>query len=260
MEKILYENKTEPIHTSRPHSLGPRPHLHKEIEIVYVLKGESDAYVDRKCHHIKNGDLFISFPNQVHYYEGSVLGQYYLIIINPETVYGLKEVMYDNIPLSNVISLSRGNEIAKLLKRAIKADGKYSETMKAGYLNQAFGHIMEQLELTPRIKTDHSTLKDILKYCTNNFTENISLDDVAENMHLNKYHISHLFNEKLGINFNSYINMLRINKACNLLEDTDKKTADISEDVGFGSIRSFNRAFLKIMNTTPVKYRENFKN
>lgn len=260
LKNILYENKTEPIHTSTPHTLGPQPHLHKEIEIIYVLKGESDAYADRKYYHIKSGDIFISFPNQVHYYEGSTLGQYYLIILNPETIYGLKEIMYDNIPLTNVISLSKGHETAKLLRRAIKAEGRYSETLKAGYLNQVFGVIMSQLELTPRIKTDHSTLKDILKYCTNNFAENISLDDVSANIHLNKYHISHLFNEKLGINFNSYINMLRISKACSLLEDTDKKTADISEEVGFGSIRSFNRAFLKIMNTTPIKYRENFKN
>lgn len=260
MKNIIYENKTEPIHTNLAHNLCPQPHLHKEIEIIYVVKGESEAYADRKCYHIKNGDMFISFPNQVHYYEGSTLGQYYLIIINPDTIYGLKEMLYDNVPLSNVISLPKGNDIAKLLKRTIKAEGDFSETIKAGYLNQTLGLIMPQLDLTPRIKTDHSTLKDILKYCTNNFTENISLDDLALNLHLNKYHISHLFNEKLGINFNSYINMLRINTACSLLEDTDKKTADISEEVGFGSIRSFNRAFLKIMNMTPIKYRESFKN
>lgn len=260
MKNIIYENKTEAIHTDIAVSLGRQPHLHKEIEIVYVVKGESKAYADRKCYHIKNGDMFIAFPNQVHYYEGTLSGQYYLLIIKPDTIYGLKEIMYDNIPISNILSLEKGNEIAKLLKRAIKSDGAYSETIKAGFLNQALGFIMEGLELTPRIHSDHSVLKDILKYCMNNFTNDISLDDVAEKVHLSKYHISHLFNEKLGINFNSYINMQRINKACDLLEETELKTVDISEEVGFGSIRSFNRAFLKIMNTTPTKYRESFKN
>ena len=53
--------------------------------------------------------------------------------------------------------------------------------------------------------------------------------------------------------------MLRIDKACDLLEETDKKTADISEDVGFGSIRTFNRAFLQISGITPLKYRNRYK-
>ena len=40
-------------------------------------------------------------------------------------------------------------------------------------------------------------------------------------------------------------------------KNTDKKIADISEEVGFGSIRSFNRAFLDIIKETPQKYRNN---
>ena len=77
---------------------------------------------------------------------------------------------------------------------------------------------------------------------------------------MSKYHISHLFNNKLGISFNTYINTLRINTACDLLEETDKKTTDISEEIGFGSIRSFNRAFLQIMDMSPLQYRKLVKN
>ena len=44
-----------------------------------------------------------------------------------------------------------------------------------------------------------------------------------------------------------------------MLEDTETKISDISEDVGFGSIRSFNRAFKDTMNTTPLEYRSQFK-
>lgn len=260
MKNVLYENKSQPIHISATTYLSPQPHLHKEIEIIYVLNGSSRACADRNFYTLKNRDIFISFPNQIHYYESAIVGEYYLLIISPDILFGLKEIMYDNMPFSNIISLAENSEIPELLNKALITDGEYKETVIAGLLNQVFGLLMPQLELKPRIKTDNSTLKDILKYCTHNFSSGVSLDDVAENLHLSKYHISHLFNEKLGFNFNSYINMLRINKACDLLEDTDRKTADISEEVGFGSIRSFNRAFLNIMNTTPLKYRERFKN
>ena len=53
--------------------------------------------------------------------------------------------------------------------------------------------------------------------------------------------------------------MLRVSAACELLLETRGRIADISEEVGFGSIRSFNRAFLKIMGRTPKEYRENVK-
>ena len=53
--------------------------------------------------------------------------------------------------------------------------------------------------------------------------------------------------------------MLRVNKACRLLDETDKNIVTISEEVGFGSLRTLNRSFLEIIGTTPVKYRNNRK-
>ena len=44
-----------------------------------------------------------------------------------------------------------------------------------------------------------------------------------------------------------------------MLKDTETKISDISEDVGFGSIRSFNSAFKDTMNITPLEYRSQFK-
>ena len=62
------------------------------------------------------------------------------------------------------------------------------------------------------------------------------------------------------LNFSDYINTLRVRRASRLLEKTDKKIADISEDVGFGSIRSFNRAFLDVMKMTPKEFRLTYRN
>ena len=256
MRNAFYENKSSPFHVSINDFLTNEPHLHKELELIYVLEGGTVAFADRKSTSMKKGDLFLCFPNQIHYYTDTVVGKYLLIIPNADIFFGLKNFLYDNIPLSNTLNVDDDEEIKYILDTLIKTDGKYSDTITVGLLNQLFGRLLPKFNLNPRIKTDHSTLKDILKHCSQSFTENITLDDVSAALHISKYHISHLFNEKLNMNFNSYINMLRINLACDLLEDTDKKIADISEEVGFGSIRSFNRAFLQIMNTSPVKYRE----
>ena len=262
MKNILYENKLKSFEIMQQRVLSSQPHLHKELEIVYVKDGSTVAWSDKKSYHLKSGDFFLCFPNQIHYYEFAEQGMYYVIIPKPDVFFGLKEMLYDNVPVSNTTTLNSSDNVVSLIERTytvLKSSNEYKDTEIIGILNLILGTVLPYFNLKPRIKTDNSTLKSILNYCTSNFTDDITLDDIAEKLHLSKYHISHLFNEKLNINFNTYINMLRVNMACELLEDTDKKIADISEDVGFGSIRSFNRAFLQVMKTTPLKYKVQYK-
>ena len=103
---------------------------------------------------------------------------------------------------------------------------------------------------------DSDALRAIVSYCTQNFSENLSLSMLEEKLHLNKYYISHLFSGKLGLRFNDYINSLRISEACKLLANSDLSITDISERVGFNTLRTFNRAFIKQMHCSPSAYRK----
>lgn len=259
MKKIEYENRTEIASITNDMRLAPTPHLHKEIELIYVANGYAYACADRKNEIIKTGDLYIAFPNQIHYYEASEAGEYIIAIFSPNILFKLKNTLYNNIPKNNVFH-NVDKEIVELLFKALRSDGEYKDTFIAGVITQVMALLMPRIELKQRIKTDNTTLQSILNYCQQNFAEELSLDKVAQALHISKYHISHLFNENLNLNFNTYINIIRIDKACELLEETNYKTSDISEEVGFGSIRTFNRAFLQLMNTTPLQYRSNFRN
>jgi len=259
MKNVMFENKTSPFTFRIDPTLSPTPHFHKDIEMVYVIDGECQVFADRKIDTIKNGDIFVSFPNQIHYYEDCRQGQYFLAILSPEILFEIKNTLYDNVPKSNIIPAVTEEDFTKLLLDIPNIHCDYEQTIIAGMLNQVLGLILPRFELKPRIKTSNSAIQEILKFCSTNFADNITLESIADSMHMSKYHISHLFNDKLGLNFNTYLNTIRINTACDLLEDTDKKIADISEEVGFGSIRSFNRAFQSIMNMSPLEYRNQIK-
>ena len=60
---------------------------------------------------------------------------------------------------------------------------------------------------------------------------------------------------KLHIGFNDYINSLRVSNACKHLLNSDRSVTEISEIVGFNTLRTFNRAFFKQMGVTPSQYR-----
>ena len=254
-KNVVYENRTKHVEVWAEDYLKPIPHLHKELELIYVVKGESNLFIDNRNMTISEGDLFVCFPNQVHCYESSSQGQYFLFTISPDCCIGIKDILSDNIPVSNILKLSKDDDIIKTLISAVTYYGQYKETYYAGCINHALALILQKLSLSPRIKSNSATLQSIIKYCTTKFSGEVTLDDMSRELHLSKYHISHLLNNKLGISFSGYINMLRINNACELLRRTDKSIADISEEVGFGSIRTFNRVFLQIMKTTPYNYR-----
>lgn len=82
----------------------------------------------------------------------------------------------------------------------------------------------------------------------------ITLSSVADALHISRYYASHLFSE-LEVGFNEYINSLRITGACERLKNTKLSISEIAYEVGFGSIRTFNRAFLKVSGMTPRQYR-----
>ena len=259
-KNFVYEYKSEPYHIGRSFSLYPIPHLHKNVEIVYVVSGNCTAYVENNTTHLKQGDLFITFPNQIHYYESSPESEFIVLIFNTDIIFGLNDVLFENYPEYNAISLTDDDHLKNLFLSTMNSYGAYEKTIKVGIINQAFAEALPRFELRPRTKTENITLQSILSFCEEHYTDStISLTEMSNNLHLNKFHISHLLNEKLNISFNSYVNMLRVNKACRLLDETDKNIVTISEEVGFGSLRTLNRSFLEIIGTTPVKYRNDRK-
>lgn len=74
---------------------------------------------------------------------------------------------------------------------------------------------------------------------------------------MNKYHLSHVFSEKMGQSFPAYLSRIRISCACSALAETDRSVTQIAEECGFESQRSFFRVFQQQLGTTPLQYRKN---
>ena len=255
MKQVYFESKKNDFEIMKANSLSPNPHFHNQIELVYVINGQSVAFADQKKTAIKTGELFFAFPNQIHYYEKSIIGKYIVIIFSPEIIYGMEDMLYNNIPKSNILAEEKMQNFVNIISDIVEAEGDFSHTIKVGLMNQLLANILPEFELKPRIKTNNTTLQSVLKYCTKNFASDLTLDILAEDLHISKFHISHLLNQKLGISFSAYLNNIRVHKACSLLNNSENKISDISEEVGFGSIRSFNRAFKSVMDMTPLEYR-----
>ena len=155
----------------------------------------------------------------------------------------------------NVGSFERLTGLIGGMAQISRLDVQYRDEILRGYLTAFFGQLLPMITLDGVNPGDSHAVREVVNYCSQNYTGNLSLDLLEEELHLNKYYISHLFSSKLGIRFNDYVNSLRISHACRLLRDSELSVTEISDAVGFNTQRTFNRAFLRFRSCTPVEYR-----
>lgn len=87
----------------------------------------------------------------------------------------------------------------------------------------------------------------------------LTIDEVANHLHISSRHLSRLFNQELGQPFTMFIRKERIRKAGILLSDSDIPIKDIAEQTGFSSVHYFMNVFTKEMDMPPGKFREKFR-
>lgn len=97
------------------------------------------------------------------------------------------------------------------------------------------------------------------QYVREHYKEQISLKEVADNIHLNYTYLSGLFKMKTGMSFSAYLTKIRIDEAKKLLRIPEVKVYEISEMVGYMAPASFARVFKKSTGLTPAEYRNVLK-
>lgn len=96
-----------------------------------------------------------------------------------------------------------------------------------------------------------------LKFIDENYMQQFPMEQLADICHISPTHFRRVFHEVMGRSPLDHLNNVRIMKACSLLRSTEDSVLSISETVGFHSVSSFNRSFMKIMQCSPRDYRKN---
>lgn len=238
-------------------------HLHKNLELAYLLKGKFTISIHGKAYEMEEGDICISFPFCIH--EGKRNGQNTMFIMIYDT---------DSLPFADLFK-SGMPEYAKINDRDLPSGFRdniltltygYSapDTMlgiriRDSFISLILAQCLEKLNIVPGHcgKSDDNLMIKTLVYCADNYTNPaISLESAASAMFLSKYYLSHLFSSKMNIGFKKYITRMRVEKAARLLTSTDIKVSEISAVCGFVNVRTFNREFLAVIGATPREYRK----
>lgn len=153
-------------------------------------------------------------------------------------------------------------DVWKVALKEIKQIGTYWDTLEE--LHAAFERIF--LTLTTEMQTlrdsrsNRSMIGDIRNFIEAHYDNpNLSLDFLSEKFQLSAKYLSKMFKEEFGENFVDFMIGLRINKAKQMLVETDAPIQDISQRIGYVNYKSFNRAFKNVVGLSPRDFRKQYR-
>ncbi|MBR4863135.1 MAG: helix-turn-helix domain-containing protein [Oscillospiraceae bacterium] len=234
-------------------------HLHNVLEIVFLRQGSATAVCGGNRYELTPGDVFVAFPNQPHGYENSrdVESDVLIIPLQP-FLSPWRSMLTQKMPISPVLSRGQweGTGLAVLMDLLRPERKTVSQPVLQGYAMVVAGKLLPLLPLTDQSAEDSDLLHALLLYISEHYHEPINRKDIAQGMGYNESYLSHVFSENLQATMMDYVNSLRLKDAKMLLLDTDLPVSDISLQLGFGSLRTFNRLFTKAENMSPREYRK----
>ncbi|WP_159887540.1 AraC family transcriptional regulator [Paenibacillus puerhi] len=256
-------------------------HSHLGVELLLIHQGKGTMIVNNISYDIKPGMLCIFQPHQLHHlqleysedqcfersmaiFEPTMFEAYfekwpalhtfykyiYLGKLPFPCLYAIDDLdildsvysnMNDNLP--NVLESEKFEEISLFLV----------------VLYRALKQVWDKLNVhasTYQTRRKNYQVEHILDWIEAHYTVPYRLDDMAKDLHLSPYHLSHLFKKATGMSISEYITTRRIHQSILLLTTTNKPVSFIAEEIGLMNCSYFCKVFKSQMGVTPHQYRK----
>lgn len=251
-------------------------HWHNDLEINLIREGEAVFQVYQKSYRVRTGEGFPLNRNVPHSCSspGNEHVRYSTILVRPDFLYGdfgsdverkcFQPFLQNSaIPCIHLTGFDEnGKEILWKLNQVEEAfDRKrfcYELKIK-GLLCEAFamilyGHRQELTKFVPANLQELERLEKMLNYLNMHFTEVISLQDLADQVHLSREVCCRLFKKMTGKTITGYLEEYRVNKSFSLVQSGQYSMTQITEMVGFSNPSRFASAFRKRFGCNPGEY------
>lgn len=252
-------------------------HWHPEIELTLVMEGDISYQVNDSLYRLKAGEGLFCNTNVLH--SGHELEaedcSYLSITFHPRLLYGYSSSVMQNKYMNHILkspSLAsirfspevewqrRVLELIELI-RQIRAEEPASMELQIQILllqiwQQIYEHV-EQEELPRNVNgRDTERIRQIMEYIQIHYTEKITLEDLADQIHLCRSESCRLFKRYMNQSMFDYLLDYRIDRSLELLRQAELDVTQISGQVGFANPGYYSRIFKRKMGCTPLEYRK----
>lgn len=270
MQKVVKSYKGYP--PSKPHGIRceiNRPkgkfvlHSHDYFEFELIKRGVLSHELNGNKEILRVGDAVALSPKDLHRFTVLEPVEIYNVCIYyedaPSSVAHLLSAM--QFPLRRTLSEEALDSIAGYfhhMSEAIKKKEPFERERVAAYallfLTELFS--AKEVSIPKDVLPGYTHIAHAMDFIATNFTLPLSLEEVANQVHLTPSYFSKLFSVITGDSFVHYLAAQRIQYAKLLLTTTEKSVTEIAFEVGFNSFSSFSRTFQRLCHVTPSDYRK----
>lgn len=257
------------------HAVQVVEHWHDCFEILYMLKGEAIQKINNHEFYARQGDVILVKSGDIHSTNcnGTTRTQILVIKFMPSIV----DIRYFKLDGSKYVaafinkelkSINNMNETSRVEMQNILCQiyREYTQQNKAFDL-QIRGYIYELITLLVRndvITIPDQTVRDydikrmapVLQYMEQNYNQQLTLEDIADILHMNYSYVSKFFKKITGKTFKQYLDYIRICEADKQIIDNVDYVYRIAQNCGFSSVQAFNRVYKRIRGYAPTDRKE----
>lgn len=245
--------------------LSPKVHFHNELEFIISRGGDADVFINSKKYHLCEGKAIIVAPGMAHSYIHNNNERFQIFVLKSEYMPTLQKTLMTQYPKEPLIDLEEYG-LQKLSydfwhehsHSPHKDNPLFSPSLIHSFIIHFMTIFCAQAEFIDR-EVDIAFVQNIISYLSEHYTEPLTLQKISDDLKVPVASISKAFNVSTEMTIPSFINWLRASKAAELLISTNNSILDISETVGFISLRNLNRSFQTFYSMTPSEYRKQFK-
>lgn len=252
-------------------------HIHRFVEIGYVIDGEIELIADGITYRAKKGDFIYLAPMQLHGYRtpessdflvsaftGTLINDY---IVANEGKRGVTPVFHCSESVRQYFhttfvdgELDDGKAMCpRPAERATEMHiVNYSDPEKLYRIKSCLYAILGEYSRTTKMiphDGDTNAFSSVINYLSVHYRESITLTSVATTIGYSSGYLSHIIKKTCGMNFSTILGSLRIEYALHLIHSNFSGTMlELALESGFNTERSFHRMFQQIVGTTPRDY------
>lgn len=240
-------------------------HTHACAEIFYVIGGKGQFQVRENSFTISVGDMVIVNPHVEHTETSLAANPLEYIVMGIE---GL-ELSMDDASDNSFCIVNFQDSVCEiqfylnnmLLEIERKLPG--FETVCQDLLDILLIQLLRRTNFSKVLASSQEHLSPdtvaVRRYIEGHFRESLTLDLLAQQVHINKFHLAHTFRKEFGISPINYIQKLRIQESRELLRTTNYSLSHIARTCGFSSPSYFSQRFRQAEGKSPAQYRKKHK-
>lgn len=268
-EQVNFDNRF-PVHIQNVPLKHFELHWHSYLEIFFTLEGSIMITTNSLSFYLDEGDICFLNSGVIHSVSQTGVNNRVINMKIATTENGpfykmnrfrFDDTKYLNDLKNNLVPLSSLQQILFYIYYEYKKKLPGYKSMILSLLNALFGIMIRFSYLVPKSDSDFMSdgslerLNVILQYLDEHYSEKISLQNMAKQLHMNYYYLSHFFKDTAGVSFQEYVNRLRLDKSLTLLVDRGKTITSIALETGFPNTKSYTTAFKAKYGMLPSKYR-----